>query len=149
MELISAGGHAHYICTSMKANASLPDGTRKPLLYLPRWDFNWQNTYLYREPVKLPRGTVIDVDLTYDNSADNPANPFSPPKRIRWGPASTDEMGSIIFGAVATRESDVAALKQGIRLQILQLGGAGIGAPREKERSEPAPKGGGKGKETP
>ncbi len=123
MELITAGGHAHYTCASMVAKATLPDGTTKSVLYLPKWDFNWQDVYTYKEPLKLPKGTVIDVELTYDNSADNPANPYNPPRRIGWGTASTDEMGSILFGALATSESDTPALRQGIRMQILQVGG--------------------------
>lgn len=124
MEMISVMGHAHYVCESMKATATLPDGTTKPLIYIPRWDFNWQSTYLYKEPAKLPKGTVVDVVIKYNNSADNPANPFNPPQRIKWGTASTDEMGSVIFGCVAAKESDVAALQRGIRLQFINnLGG--------------------------
>jgi mono/diheme cytochrome c family protein len=123
MELITAGGHAHYTCVTMKAKATLPDGTTKPILYLPKWDFNWQDTYTYKEPARLPKGTVIDVELTYDNSTDNPANPYNPPKGIRWGTASTDEMGSIIFGCLAADESEVRLLRQGIRTQIVQIGG--------------------------
>jgi hypothetical protein len=126
LELISAGGHAHYVCTTMKAKATLPDGSTRSLIYIPKWEFNWQSTYLYREPVRLPKGTVIEVELTYDNSAGNAANPFSPPRRISWGPASTDEMGSLIFGCVAARESDVPALRRGIREQVLQAGGAAL-----------------------
>jgi hypothetical protein len=125
MELISVMGHAHYVCESMKATANLPDGTSKPLLYIPRWDFNWQSTYMYKEPVKLPRGTAIDVVITYNNSADNPANPYNPPKRIRWGKASTDEMGSVIFNCVAAKENDAPALRQAIMLQLLNIVGKG------------------------
>ncbi|HYV35696.1 MAG TPA: cytochrome c [Gemmataceae bacterium] len=121
MDLISAGGHAHYICESMKVKATLPDGNVKQLLYIPKWDFNWQSEYLYKEPVRLPKGTLIEADLIYNNSAANPANPFSPPKRIKWGTASTDEMGSILFNAVPVRESDVAALRQGIQLELLNV----------------------------
>ncbi len=133
MELVSAGGHAHYVCSTMKATAKLPDGKSQSLIYIPRWDFNWQGNYVYKQPVRLPRGTVIDVELTYDNSADNPANPFSPPKRIRWGTASTDEMGSIIFGCVAARESDVATLRTNILIQMLpRLGGKGARDKGEK-----------------
>src|SRR5208283_4224361 len=123
MELVLASGHAHYICESMKATATLPDGSTKPLLYIPRWDFNWQGNYIYQDSVKLPKDTLIDVEIIYNNSADNPANPFDPPRRIHWGEASTDEMGTITFGCVAARESDVPALRQAIRTQMLDLNG--------------------------
>lgn len=45
----------------------------------------------------LPKGTRIDVLITYDNSADNPRNPCSPPRRVQWGTGSFDEMGSVNF----------------------------------------------------
>jgi hypothetical protein len=131
MELISVMGHAHYVCESMKATATLPDGATKSLIYIPRWDFNWQSTYLYKEPAKLPKGTVIDVVMTYNNSAENPANPFSPPKRIKWGTASTDEMGSVIFGCVAARETEVGALRNGIRAQLISSFVDGFVAPKK------------------
>jgi hypothetical protein len=112
IELVTIHGHAHYICESMKAVATLPDGGSKPLLWIPKWDFNWQDSYTYKTPVRLPKGTVIDVELIYNNSADNPANPFNPPRRIRWGEQTTNEMGSIIIGCVAVNESDVPELRR-------------------------------------
>ena len=63
------------------------------------WDLDWQDRYLYAEPVNLPAGTVITTDIVYDNSADNPENPYQPPQRIRWGRQSNDEMGSITLMA--------------------------------------------------
>lgn len=123
IELVLVSGHAHYICESMKAVATLPNGTKQSLLYIPRWDFNWQGNYIYQDPVKLPKDTVIDVEIIYNNTADNPANPNDPPKRIRWGEASTDEMGSISFGCVAAKESDVPALRNAIRNQMIDLNG--------------------------
>lgn len=123
IELVLVSGHAHYICESMKAVATLPDGGKQSLLYIPRWDFNWQGNYIYQDPVKLPKDTVIDVEIIYNNSAENPANPNNPPKRIRWGEQSTDEMGSISFGAVAAKESDVPALRTAIRNQMIDVNG--------------------------
>jgi hypothetical protein len=37
----------------------------------PEWDLNWQGVFLCKEPVYLPRGTVILMRYHYDNSADN------------------------------------------------------------------------------
>jgi hypothetical protein len=136
LDLISVGGHAHYICETMKAKATLPDGGTKSLFYIPKWEFNWQSTYLYKAPVRLPKGAVIDVELTYNNSADNAANPYSPPQRISWGLASTDEMGSILFGAVPVREGELAALREGIRQQILQAGAGALGQFLKKNKGQ-------------
>lgn len=106
----SVGGHAHYICAEMKMTATLPDGKEQPLLYIDDWDLDWQDQYQYRAPVRLPAGTVIKTELRYDNSADNPDNPFSPPRRVKWGRESTDEMGSITLVVTAAEKSDDAEL---------------------------------------
>lgn len=107
VELVDIAGHAHYICTKMIGRATFPDGNTEPLIFIDDWDFSWQGWYSFEEPVYLPAGTVVDVELIYDNSAANPRNPFSPPQRIGWGLESTDEMGSLIIGAVPVNEDDV------------------------------------------
>ena len=95
IDLIGAGGHAHYIGKFMQATATLPDGTTRPLFYIDKWDFNWQGRYHYREPVRLPKGTVINGAVGFDNSADNPFNQSDPPRRVRWGLESSDELSLI------------------------------------------------------
>ena len=115
MELVTASGHAHYICHKMNAEATLPDGRKIPLFRIDDWDFNWQGNYTYEKPLRLPKGTIIEAELIYNNSESNPRNPFSPPRRIKWGCESTDEMGSLIFNCIAANEKDYRELKDGIR----------------------------------
>jgi mono/diheme cytochrome c family protein len=122
MRLLSITPHAHYLGKEVRADATLPDGTTKPLLWIQDWDFNWQDRYDYKEPILLPKGTRIDVSITYDNSADNPRNPCNPPRRVRWGLQSFDEMGSVAFlmlpvdaaGDEQARQQFAAGLKQAI-----------------------------------
>ena len=97
MYALSIAAHAHYLGKEFKVTATLPDASTKPLLWIQDWDFNWQDRYDYREPVLLPRGTRIDAVISYDNTADNPRNPCNPPRRVRWGVQSYDEMGSVNF----------------------------------------------------
>jgi tetratricopeptide (TPR) repeat protein len=66
-------------------------------LQIDDWDFNWQDNYTYARPVTLPAGTVISMEFSYDNSADNVRNPSHPPKRVTTGETSTDEMGNVTF----------------------------------------------------
>ena len=75
MLALSVTAHAHYLGKEFKATAKLPDGTTMPLLWIRNWDFNWQDRYFYKEPVRLPKGTRIEVSISYDNSAENPNNP--------------------------------------------------------------------------
>ena len=112
MRAYSVMAHAHYLGKEMKATATLPDGTVVPLLWVKDWDFNWQDRYNYEEPVLLPKGTQLDVTITYDNSADNPRNPSNPPKRVRWGLESFDEMGGVQFVMTTTNAADEAFMQR-------------------------------------
>ncbi|MCA8954024.1 MAG: hypothetical protein KDE27_31230, partial [Planctomycetes bacterium] len=111
VEAITVGGHAHLLCKSMKLWANAPDGSEIPLLEIREWDFDWQDRYVYAEPVALPRGARIHAEIVYDNSADNPNNPHRPPARVRWGRETTDEMGSLTLMVVPADEGDLATLR--------------------------------------
>jgi hypothetical protein len=110
VEAFSVGAHAHYLGKEMKLTAALPTGDVKTLLWIQDWDFTWQETYQFKEFVRLPAGTRLDVSIGYDNTADNPRNPNSPPRRVRWGEQSTDEMGGMSLQVVAAREQDLSQL---------------------------------------
>ncbi|MCI0487566.1 MAG: thiol-disulfide isomerase [Blastocatellia bacterium] len=68
-----------------------PDGTSKILLSVPRWDFNWQLTYVFKEEVPAPKGSRLECVAHYDNSEKNKFNP-DPTKLVKWGPQTWDEM---------------------------------------------------------
>ncbi|NOY00040.1 MAG: hypothetical protein GXP30_09955, partial [Verrucomicrobia bacterium] len=97
VEAFGVMAHAHYLGKSVKLTAVMPNGSRKILLNVPRWDFNWQQEYRFAEAVSLPVGTRLVTEIVWDNSDDNPDNPSIPPKRVRWGLESFNEMGSIIL----------------------------------------------------
>jgi hypothetical protein len=94
--------HTHYLGKELQGYAILPDGTKKWLLLIKNWDFNWQGDYRYKEPVFLPKGTTLAMHFTYDNSVGNPRNPNHPPKRVRYGLQTTDEMGELWFQVLAS-----------------------------------------------
>jgi hypothetical protein len=84
--------HAHYLCREFRLAATLPDGTVQPLLWITDWDLDWQDQYRYAQPVRLPEGTILTLAAYFDNSADNPRNPNKPPRRVRYGIETKDEM---------------------------------------------------------
>ncbi|MFT5286622.1 MAG: hypothetical protein ACI8TQ_002792 [Planctomycetota bacterium] len=90
--LIDVLPHMHFIGRSVEAFATTPDGQALPLIKISDWDFRWQDTYVYREPLRLPKGSRINAFFEYDNTAANPFNPNSPPARIQEGWQTTDEM---------------------------------------------------------
>jgi hypothetical protein len=92
--LTSVMPHMHWLGKSFTFSAVLPDGksTRVPLIRIDHWDFNWQGTYAFAEPVRLPKGSWFEIEGHYDNSASNPANPTRPPQTVHWGEQTNDEM---------------------------------------------------------
>lgn len=106
--------HAHYVCREMVGRAILPDGSRRTLIRIPDWNFNWQQQYTYASPVRLPAGTRIEMEFTYDNSAGNPRNPHNPPRRIAWGPGSADEMAGLHLAVAPVDEEDAEELSQAL-----------------------------------
>jgi len=107
MDVISAGGHAHYLAKTMRMTASLPDGSKRDLFRISDCKFNWQERYFFRQPIRLPKGTRLDVAISYDNSRDNSSNPTDPPRRVTFGEQSTDEMGSMTIEMVPVSERDL------------------------------------------
>jgi Flp pilus assembly protein TadD len=96
-DVLAVYPHAHYIGKEIEAWADLPNGERRPLLLIRDWDINWQAVFAYKRPVSLPAGAILSMRVVYDNTAANPRNPSNPPKRIRGGNRSTDEMGHVWF----------------------------------------------------
>jgi len=100
--------HMHYRGKSFRVTARYPDGKQEILLDVPRYDFNWQNVYMFAEPPRLPQGTVLDMEGHFDNSADNPLNP-DPSAMVHWGDQTWEEM---MIGSLS-----IAAADQNLQLQ--------------------------------
>ncbi|HEX8914499.1 MAG TPA: hypothetical protein VF796_19275 [Humisphaera sp.] len=107
---LSVAPHMHLLGRELKVRAVLPDGTDRPLIWIRRWDFDWQDNYVLPEPLTLPKGTRIEMETVHDNSADNPRNPNRPPARVRYGEESTDEMSLCIFEVTCDDLGDLLRL---------------------------------------
>ncbi|MEO8371513.1 MAG: hypothetical protein ABI806_20160 [Candidatus Solibacter sp.] len=129
VDVIGIIPHAHYVCKTMYVYAVMPDGTRRTLLRIPDWNFNWQRQYRYAAPIRLPADTRIEMEFTYDNSAANPRNPNSPPKRIAWGPATTDEMAGTHLEVIPVDTDDAEELSQALWGKMMRSLGGGIYRP--------------------
>ena len=101
--------HMHMLGKTMTVTATLPDGTKRPVIAIRDWDFNWQMAYRYVEPIRLPKGTRLDLVATYDNTASNPNQPSNPPKLVTFGEQTTDEMCFAFLGLVRDRAAEAAA----------------------------------------
>jgi mono/diheme cytochrome c family protein len=124
--------HAHLLCKEIQVDAKLPDGTPLPLIWIKDWDWNWQEQYQYANPLHIPRGTQVTMRFRYDNSADNPRNPTIPPRRVRFGEQTSDEMALVFFqilldrrlegflDAARPRQTNAAPARGGIFRRLLQ-----------------------------
>jgi len=118
--LISLLPHMHLIGKEMKLTATLPGGEEKSLLWIKDWNFYWQDNYVYHEPLKLPAGTKLDIYCKYDNSADNPLNPRTPPERVFFGNGSGDEMCFGIFQIIVDNPSQEGRMQGALITTLLR-----------------------------
>jgi tetratricopeptide (TPR) repeat protein len=119
VEIQAVQPHAHYRAREIKGLATLPDGTTRWLIYIKDWDFRWQHVYRYVSPFVLPRGTMVEMRYTYDNSADNPRNPQQPPQRAIWGQRTADEMGDLWIQVLALDDRDRTTLRRGFQPKMI------------------------------
>ena len=95
--MLSVQPHMHLLGKSLRSFAITPSGDLIPLIKISNWDFDWQMTYQYKNEQKIPFGSIIYAEVTYDNTSKNPRNSFSPPQKIASGWNSTQEMFNLIF----------------------------------------------------
>jgi Copper type II ascorbate-dependent monooxygenase, C-terminal domain len=67
--------HTHLRGKKWEYRLVLSDGSDRMILSVPRYDFNWQTYYMFREPLHAPKGSRIVSTAWYDNSAANRSNP--------------------------------------------------------------------------
>ncbi len=83
--------HTHVRGVKWDYVLELPDGTNKNILSVPRYDFNWQTYYMFKEPLQVPKGARIVSSAWYDNSPANKSNP-DPKIDVKWGDQTWEEM---------------------------------------------------------
>ncbi|MCC6539500.1 MAG: thiol-disulfide isomerase [Bryobacterales bacterium] len=108
-ELIGLLPHMHLRGKSMEIRAAYPDGQVEKLLWVPRYDFNWQLWYQLPRGKRLPAGTRIEATGTFDNSANNRNNP-DPRAEVRQGEQSWEEMMMGFFNIAFDAATDPAAI---------------------------------------
>lgn len=109
ISVLTINPHMHLLGRSFLAYAVPPTGDTIPLVRIKRWDFRWQYFYTYEKMLHLPKGTTVHAEATYDNTASNPNNPFSPPREVReqgGSMRSTDEMFQCILTIMPYRPGD-------------------------------------------
>ena len=118
VDVLAVQPHAHYLAREIKGIATLPGGSTRWMMHITDWDFRWQHVYREVAPIALPKGTVLSMEYTFDNSAENVRNPRLPPVRVSWGQRSQDEMGDLWFQFLARNDRDRATLARDVNRKM-------------------------------
>ncbi|MFN7115460.1 MAG: hypothetical protein ACK4TA_01595 [Saprospiraceae bacterium] len=97
LSLISVLPHMHLLGKNFKAYAITPQGQIINIIKIDDWNFNWQMTYQFKQLIKLPKGSVVYAEAVYDNTSNNPRNPHFPPRDVKYGWGTVNEMMNLIF----------------------------------------------------
>lgn len=110
--------HMHLLGKSVKITMTPPGGKTETLIDIPEWDYNWQESYFFKDPVAVKAGTRFDIEAVFDNSAKNPNNPTSPPANVYFGEQTTNEM---LFGFIGATKSSKSGNPYFIRPRLASL----------------------------
>ena len=116
ISVLTINPHMHLLGQSFKGYALKTNGDTIRLISIPRWDFNWQYFYTFPKMVHIPKGSIIVAEGVYDNTTNNPLNPYSPPRVIQDRNGSmraTDEMFQFIITYLPYQQGD-----ENIRLDV-------------------------------
>ena len=83
--------HMHVRGANVSVTLVMPDGKRRPMFNLPKWDDSWQYFYMLQETATVPKGAFLEVVANFDNSPANPLNP-DPKSPVAWGQQVWEEM---------------------------------------------------------
>ena len=104
--VLSVSPHAHLLSKGWKVAAVKPTNDTIRMIKIGDWDFRWQGTFRFTSPLKIPAGSRLVADASYDNTAQNPRNPSSPPRLTTWGESTLDEMLLTYFELLPYRAGD-------------------------------------------
>ncbi len=100
VQVLNIMPHMHLLGKEMRVRVIRPDGSEMPLVWIKDWDYRWQDSYRFKEPLLIPGGSTFELTAYFDNTSANPRNPSNPPRRVRFGEQTTDEMAFAIMEIV-------------------------------------------------
>ena len=103
VQVIWAYPHMHLLGRKISIDVKMPDKSIVNGIAIDDWDFNWQGSYAFMQPLAVPGGATILLNCNYDNSAENRRNPNNPLVPVVWGERTTDEMCIGFVGLVSPK----------------------------------------------
>jgi len=99
--LLAAMPHMHLRGKSFQIQTRNAD-LESIILDVPHYDFNWQHTYEWSQPIALSGIDQLSFTATFDNSTENPFNP-DPKEYVMWGDQTWEEMAVAFFEVAKPR----------------------------------------------
>jgi hypothetical protein len=108
LTIVAVEPHLHLLGQSIRVDILRKNSKDTTLLIkLAKWDFNWQELYFLEKPVVLDTGDRFMVTVVFDNTKNNPRNPFFPPRDVNFGGmATTNEMINVMMVTLLYQEGD-------------------------------------------
>lgn len=114
ISLLTINPHMHLLGKSFLSYAVTLNNDTIPLIKIDNWNFRWQYFYTFKKMLKIPAGSEIFVEATFDNTKNNPDNPFSPPQQVserkdfngKGSMKTSDEMLQFIINYLDYQEDD-------------------------------------------
>ena len=118
--------HAHSLCTA-RCGRGASRRHAEPLISIEHFDENWHESYDYRRPVRLPKGTQVLTTFAYDNTDKNPRNRNRPARRVVYGSNVTDEMADLYLQVTPVHADQRAVLMEDFKKYELKSQLVGLG----------------------
>ena len=109
ISVLTVNPHMHLLGKSFLAFAVTPEKDTIPLIKIDNWNFRWQYNYTFKKMLRVPAGSVIYAEGIFDNTVNNPNNPYDPPETVAEREGSmktTDEMFQLIINYLPYHYSD-------------------------------------------
>jgi peroxiredoxin len=133
--LYSVMPHMHKVGREIAVTLTPPGGKPTTLVAIKDWDYNWQETYLLKEPIDVKAGTKLRVEAYYDNSPSNPDSPTQGRQAVFFGEQTTNEMCFVFLGATSDTPGRIRTRQEGGANRL--RGGKTTSPPAEKRDAAP------------
>ncbi|MCW3125132.1 MAG: hypothetical protein JWO03_790 [Bacteroidetes bacterium] len=104
--IIAMSPHMHLLGRSFRVWLIDPRGDTTKLINIKDWDFNWQGYYYPPHLIKVEKGSMLQAEVILDNTQNNIKNPNHPPRFVKYGNNTSDEMIQFSIYVVPYKKGD-------------------------------------------
>jgi hypothetical protein len=104
--IIAVSPHMHLLGKSFKSWLLKSNGDTVRLINIKDWDFTQQGFYYLPTLTRAEKGDMLQFEAVLDNTVANIRNPNKPPKLVKSGPDTKDEMIQMSILVVCYHKGD-------------------------------------------